>query len=91
MDRAVTPTQRSFLYLPFEHGESMEAQNLSVALFEGLRDSSVHAAPKGAIDYAWRHWHVIRSFGRFPHRNAVLGRENTPAEVAYLAQPGAGF
>lgn len=91
MDLALTPTQRVFLYLPFEHAETMPAQNLSVALFEGLRDSPVHAAPGGAIDYAWRHWHVIQRFGRFPHRNAFLGRDSTPAELAYLALPGAGF
>ena len=90
-DLSLTPTQRVFLYLPFEHGEDMADQDLSVALFEGLRDSPAHRAPDGAIDYAWRHWQVIRRFGRFPHRNAVLGRASTPAETAYLAQPGAGF
>ncbi len=91
MDLALTPTQRVFLYLPFEHAESMEAQNLSVALFEGLRDSPLHAAPGKSITYAWAHRAVIARFGRFPHRNAVLGRESTPAELDYLAQPGAGF
>jgi len=91
MDLALTPTQRVFLYLPFEHAESMPTQNLSVALFEGLRDSAVHAAPGGAIEYAWRHWRVIERFGRFPHRNAILGRDSTAAELAYLALPGAGF
>ncbi|MBS7792801.1 DUF924 domain-containing protein [Roseococcus sp. SDR] len=91
LDLALTPTQRVFLYLPFEHAESLEAQNLSVALFEGLRDSPAHAAPGGTIAYAWAHRAVIARFGRFPHRNAVLGRESTPAELAYLAQPGAGF
>ncbi|MDB5412342.1 MAG: hypothetical protein JWR10_677 [Rubritepida sp.] len=90
-DRAMTPTQRRFLYLPFEHAESREAQDLSVALFEGLRDIPAQAAPGGGIDYAWRHWHVVRRFGRFPHRNAVLGRESTAKELTYLAQPGAGF
>ncbi|MBY0339509.1 MAG: DUF924 domain-containing protein [Acetobacteraceae bacterium] len=91
MDLALRPTQRIFLYLPFEHSESLADQELSVTLFEGLRDEPVHAAPQGTIDYAWRHWRVIRRFGRFPHRNAALGRASTPAEVAYLAQPGAGF
>lgn len=91
MDLAMTTTERGFLYLPFEHSESMEAQNQSVTVFEGLRDCPQSAAPGGVIDYAWRHWHVIRRFGRFPHRNAVLGRESTPAELAYLAQPGSGF
>lgn len=91
MDLALTPTQRVFLYLPFEHAESMEAQDLSVALFEGLRDSPRHAAPGKSITYAWAHRVVIARFGRFPHRNATLGRTSTPAELDYLAQPGAGF
>lgn len=91
LDLRLTPAQRGFLYLPFEHAESMPAQNESVAAFEGLRDIPRCAAPGGTIDYAWRHWQVIRRFGRFPHRNAVLGRESTAAELAYLAQPGAGF
>ncbi|RAI58374.1 DUF924 family protein [Roseicella frigidaeris] len=90
-DLALPPTARCFLYLPFEHGEALADQDLSVALFEGLRDDPVHAAPGGSIDYAWRHRAVIRRFGRFPHRNAILGRPSTPEEEAYLAQPGAGF
>ncbi len=48
-------------------------------------------APGGTIDYAWRHRQVVARFGRFPHRNKALGRGDTPAEAAYLAQPGAGF
>ena len=90
-DLALTPTERIFLYLPFEHAESMADQDRSVALFEGLRDIAAFAAPEGAIAYAWQHWRVIREFGRFPHRNAALGRPNTPAEEAYLARPDAGF
>lgn len=91
MDLRVTPTQRIFFYLPFEHAEDMAAQDLSVALFEGLRDNPAAAAPGGSIDYAWRHRVVIARFGRFPHRNTTLGRDSTPAELTYLAQPGAGF
>jgi len=91
MDLALTPTQRVFLYLPFEHAESFAAQDLSVALFEGLRDHPKHAAPKGTIEYAWAHRAVIERFGRFPHRNTVLGRTSTAEEAAYLAKPGAGF
>ncbi len=90
-DRALTPTERCFLYLPFEHSEAMADQDVSVALFEGLRDSAPHRAPGGTIDYAWRHRDVIARFGRFPHRNKALDRPDTPAEAAYLAQPGAGF
>lgn len=89
-DLALTPTERVFLYLPFEHGEAMAEQDLSVALFEGLRDFPAHAKPGGTIDYAWRHRAVIRRFGRFPHRNAALGRASTPAEEAWLAA-GGGF
>jgi len=90
-DLALTPTQRVFAYLPFEHSESMADQDLSVALIGGLRDTPHLARPGGAIAFAWAHRAVIARFGRFPHRNAVLGRASTPAEVAYLAQPGAGF
>jgi uncharacterized protein (DUF924 family) len=89
-DLTLPPTARTFLYLPFEHGESMADQDLSVALFEGLRDIPAHAKPNGTIDYAWRHRVVIQRFGRFPHRNAALGRESTPAEAAWLAA-GGGF
>jgi uncharacterized protein (DUF924 family) len=90
-DLCLPHTARCFLYLPFEHSEDSADQDLSVTLFEGLRDDPVHAAPGGSIDYAWRHRAVIRRFGRFPHRNATLGRASTPEEAAYLAQPGAGF
>ena len=89
-DLALTRTERVFLYLPFEHSEAMADQHLSVALFEGLRDDPAHRAPNGTIDYAWRHWRVIRRFGRFPHRNVALGRESTPEEEVWLAA-GGGF
>jgi uncharacterized protein (DUF924 family) len=89
-DLALSPTQRIFLYLPFEHGEALADQNLSIALFEGLRDVPALAAPDGAIDYAWRHRAVILRFGRFPHRNAALGRATTPNEQAWL-DAGGGF
>jgi len=89
-DLMLTTTERVFLYLPFEHGEAIADQDLSVALFEGLRDSPAHAKQDGTIDYAWRHRAVIRRFGRFPHRNAALGRVSTAAEEAWLAA-GGGF
>jgi len=90
-DLATGPVARSFFYLPFEHGEALADQDLSVALFEGLRDHTPSRAPGGVIDYAWRHRQVISRFGRFPHRNQTLGRSNTPAEETYLSQPGSGF
>jgi uncharacterized protein (DUF924 family) len=89
-DLALTPVERIFLYLPFEHGEAMQDQDLSVALFEGLRDIPAMRVPGGTIDYAWRHRVVVRRFGRFPHRNAALGRASTPAEQAWL-DAGGGF
>ena len=86
-DRVVTPVQRIFFYLPFEHSENLADQDEGLRLFETLRpvlgdDSAKHAH---------EHHDVIRRFGRFPHRNAILGRASTPEEQAYLAEPGAGF
>lgn len=91
LDLGLTPTERVFLYLPFEHAESRAAQDISVTLFEGLRDSPLHAAPGGSIDYAWAHRAVIRRFARFPRRNAALGRASTAAEEAYMASGDAMF
>lgn len=86
-DMAVGPVERIFMYLPFEHSEDMADQDESVRLFTAL-DTVLGGE---TLDYAERHRDVIRRFGRFPHRNAALGRENTDAEAAYLAEPGAGF
>ena len=86
-DTALTPIERMFVYLPFEHAETIDDQNCSVRLFETLAD----VLGLDTIGYAHRHREVIQRFGRFPHRNAVLGRVNTPEEAEYLAQPGAGF
>jgi len=83
-DLALPPLQRSFVYLPFEHAENLEAQREGVRLFERLRlDDST--------EWARKHLVVIERFGRFPHRNAVLGRPSTPEEEAFLAQPGSRF
>ncbi len=87
-DLAFAPAARWFCYLPFEHAESMRAQARAVELFESLRDDPGSAS---AIDYAHRHRDVIARFGRFPHRNAVLGRASTDEETAFLAQPGSSF
>lgn len=86
---ALTPVQRIFLYLPFEHSEDSADQDTAVRLFGSLR-GSFEGGDK-TFDYALRHQDVIRRFGRFPHRNAILGRPSTPEEAAYLAEPGAGF
>ncbi|HEX3996480.1 MAG TPA: DUF924 family protein [Acetobacteraceae bacterium] len=86
-DLQLTPIERMFVYLPFEHAETIEDQNESVRLYATLRDD----LGEKTVDYADRHRDVILRFGRFPHRNAALGRSNTPEEEVYLAQPGAGF
>ena len=87
------PLQRWFACMPLEHAEDLGLQDRCVALFEALvADAGEHAeALKGALDYAHKHRDVIRQFGRFPHRNAALGRSSTAAEQAYLATPGSGF
>ena len=82
-DAAFEPALRAFFYLPFEHSESPADQARSVALFEALGDANYR-------DYAVAHRDVIARFGRFPHRNAALGRDSTPDEQAWLAA-GGGF
>jgi uncharacterized protein (DUF924 family) len=93
-DQAVPPMARIFCYLPIEHAEDRGLQARSVALFEALA-AAPGAEPAGffatTLDYARRHQAVIERFGRFPHRNAILGRANTVPEQDYLSQPGAGF
>lgn len=93
-DQAVPPTARIFCYLPLEHAEDAALQARAVALMQALRDDP-QAEPKAffdnTLDFARRHQAVIERFGRFPHRNAILGRASTADEQAYLAQPGAGF
>jgi uncharacterized protein (DUF924 family) len=86
-DTKLTPFERMFVYLPFEHAETIEDQACSVRLFEPLRD----ALGPDTVDHAHRHRDVIQAHGRFPHRNAVLGRACSPEEEEYLARPGAGF
>lgn len=88
-DQALTPEQRLFLYLPLEHSENIDDQHRSVALFETLLSEAPHL--QEAYDYALRHRDVIERFGRFPHRNEILGRSSTPEEQEFLKQPGSRF
>lgn len=87
-DRVLLPVQRWFIYLPFEHSENLADQERCVELFSTLSDDPASAS---TIDYALRHKAVIERFGRFPHRNKILGRETTPAEAEFLTQPGSSF
>ena len=94
-DRALSPLARVFFYLPLEHVESREQQARSVTLFEALAaeqsTTPAQATFEGFADFARRHQVIIERFGRFPHRNDILGRTSTPEEAAFLQQPGSGF
>ena len=94
-DESIPTVARIFMYLPLEHSEDLLMQEHSVVAFEQLHQEA--ATPElreffaTTLDYAIRHREVIAQFGRFPHRNAMLGRESTASERDYLSKPGAGF
>lgn len=93
-DRLLRPIERVFLYMPFEHSEDRADQQRSLELFKALADEVPEGWKKafdGYVDFAIRHQRIIDRFGRFPHRNAILGRESTPEEVEFLKEPGSGF
>lgn len=81
---ALTPPERVFLYMPLMHSEDLADQDRCVALFAALGIAE-------NLAFAEAHRAVIRRFGRFPHRNAILGRPSTPEEIAFLAEPGSSF
>ena len=87
-DRTRAPVERLFVYMPFEHAEDLAMQERAVALF-----LAVAAEPElgDNLDYAVRHRDIIARFGRFPHRNRILGRESTPEEIEFLKTPGSSF
>ena len=87
-DDSLIAVERWFLYLPFVHAESPAAQQRALELFARLRDMTGLAEP---LAWAKRHAKVIQLFGRFPHRNAILGRESSAEEIAFLAAPGSRF
>ena len=86
-DRQLAPVRRRFVYMPFMHSESLADQEHSVTLFATMQD----AGNLGARRSARRHREIIARFGRFPHRNAILGRQTTVEEARFLAGPGAAF
>lgn len=93
-ERQLAPIEQAFVYLVLEHHESLASQDLAVDRYQALLGAASGADREvfaGFLDFAERHREVIRRFGRFPHRNAMLGRASSPAEQAYLAEPGAGF
>jgi len=93
-DRLLRPIERLFYYLPFEHSEDLADQDRSVELYRELAASVPRTQQEtfaAFVDYAVRHRDIIKQFGRFPHRNRILGRESTPEETAFLEQPGSSF
>jgi len=87
-DLGLLPVQRQFLYLPFEHSEDLADQEASV---ERMCTLDAFEETRGVSEWAVSHRDIIRRFGRFPHRNACLGRESTPEEIEFLKTPGSSF
>ena len=83
-DKALSLVERSFLYLPFMHSESAEIHKVAVILYTGL------GLPDN-LDFELQHQKIIGRFGRYPHRNKILGRTSTPEEIEFLQQPGSSF
>jgi len=93
-DRQLRPIQRVFIYLVFEHCENLAVQNECISRYIDLlaqQSEGDRALFADYLDYAEKHQKVIAQFGRFPHRNAVLGRESTAEELAFLSKPGSRF
>lgn len=93
-DVELEPIQRVFVYLALEHAENVEDQSLSVKKYEELLeevDEGLKSIYESFLEYAIRHKVIIDRFGRFPHRNEILGRESTKEEIEFLKQPGSSF
>jgi uncharacterized protein (DUF924 family) len=91
-DRTLRPRWRAFAYMPFEHAEELAAQDEAVRLFAALESESPAGELAGdMLDYALRHRAIVARFGRFPHRNAALGRASTAEEIEFLKEPGSSF
>jgi len=88
LDRTLDAFERWFIYLPFEHAESATMQQRSLELFKRLADDTGDRSP---LEWAEKHAVIVRRFGRYPHRNAILGRVSTPEEIAFLQEPGSRF
>ena len=84
LDQQLAPEKRTFLYMPYMHSESLKVHEVAVGLFTGL-------GRENNLDYELRHKAIIERFGRYPHRNEVLGRQSTSEEVEFLTQPGSSF
>ncbi len=95
-DRDLHPMHRVFFYLPLMHSENPEIQDLSVEKYSALENEytphpQIRETLACSTDFAGRHFDIIKRFGRYPHRNAALGRESTPEETEFLKEPGSSF
>jgi uncharacterized protein (DUF924 family) len=93
-DATLDPVERLFFYMPLMHAESLDVQEESVAAFRRLREEApadLHRIFQASLESAVQHRDIVARFGRFPHRNRVLGRESTPEEIEWLATGGSDF
>lgn len=92
-DRKLIAVYRLFIYMPFEHSENIEDQEQCIALMTSLikDEPELKSELQGSLEYAIRHRDVIERFGRFPHRNTILGRQSTDEEIEFLKLLGSGF
>jgi uncharacterized protein (DUF924 family) len=93
-DQELQPVNRLFCYLPFEHSEALSDQHKAVRLIGAIRDAAAVTEKEifeNFFQFAKRHYEVISQFGRFPHRNEILGRESTQLELEFLEKPGSSF
>lgn len=93
-EQSLDVVERSFLYMPLMHAEDVDLQHKCVAAFERLLKAAPEAIRKfvdNSLQYANRHAEIVERFGRFPHRNEILGRASTPEEIEFLKQPNSSF
>lgn len=95
-DKTLHPVERIFFYIPFMHSEDIDMQEKSLKYFSGLLEEykepeSVADVVSNSYKFAVKHYDIIKRFGRYPHRNEILGRESTPEEKKFLEQPGSSF
>jgi len=95
-DKKLHPVQRIFFYIPLMHSEDIEMQEKSLKYFSGLAEEykepeSIADVVSNSYEFAVKHYDIIKRFGRYPHRNEILGRESTPEEIEFLKEPGSSF
>ena len=96
LDESLHPMERIFYYMPLMHSENLEIQKLSLKSFRRLEEQypappELHEKLRGSAEYAEKHARIIEHFGRYPHRNEILGRESTDEEKEFLKEPGSSF